>query len=200
MNPRMQKRDKKAEPAHARGAVLAFGKNCQRRSIILIFARALPALALLALVPASAHATYVYTWVLSTGPTLAATMRVPDAVIARGVIRAADLAGPSGFLANTPVGTFTTLSADSSLRVDPTSGALLISTNSLTATNGTDTLLLSATGFFIPTSRLQSRGKGIWKVTRLPGLPPQLQISFLGFADGHTQLQVTSTADMAFAI
>jgi hypothetical protein len=194
----MEKRETKAQPGHTRGAASAFGMNCQRRKAVLIFARRLTALALLtlgiaALMPSPASATYLYTWHNSSGPTLTASFRVPDSAIADGIITAAEIAVTTGFSADSSVGTFVALTGNSALAVDAVTGAIVRSTNSVTATNSADTLLVSAIGYLIPSSRVQPRGLGVWRVTHLADAPP-LDIAFYGFSNGHAQLLVTSVS------
>jgi hypothetical protein len=200
----MQKRETKAEPGHARGSASDFGKNCPRWKTVLIFARGLPALALLtlgipALMPSPTSATYLYTWHNSSGPTLTASFRVPDSAIADGIITAAEIVSAPGFSADSSVGTFVKLTGDSALAVDAVTGAIVRSTNSVTATNSADALLVSAIGYLIPTSPVQPRGLGVWRVTHLAVAPP-LDIAFYGFSNGQAQLLVTSSSPATFTV
>jgi len=200
----MQKRETKAEPGQARAAVPAFGKNCQRRETLFIFARGLPALALLtlgilALMPSPASASYLYIWHTANGPTLNASFRVPDSAIADGIVTAPEMAAAPGFSADSPAGKFNQLTSDSALAVDPLTGVVLRSTNSVTATNSTETLLVSAIGYFIPTSRDQPRGIGAWRVTHLAE-PAPLDIAFDGFENGQARLLVTSGTPATFTV
>jgi hypothetical protein len=149
----------------------------------------------------NASATYLYSWVSTTGPMLTASFQVPDSTVATGLIDASALSTAPGFTASAPDGVFNNVTADSALDVDPLTGVVLLNTtNSITATNSTDTLLLSAIGYFVPTSRLQSRGKGTWKVTHMSDLQSPPRIIFIGFTNGQPLLRVTATADVRFAI
>jgi hypothetical protein len=157
------------------------------------------ALGVVALTPGQASATFLYAWQTSSGPTLAASFRVPDSAIADGTISAAEMSTTPGFTADSSVGTFVELTGGSALAVDPATGAIVRSTNSVMATNSLDTLLISAIGYFIPTSRVQPRGTGVWRVTHLADSPP-IDIAFYGFSNGYAQLLVTSGSDTTFTV
>jgi len=157
------------------------------------------ALGMAAFTPDEGSAAFLYNWHTASGPTLNASFRVPDSAIADGIITAAEMAAAPGFSADSPVGTFNQLTSDSALTVDPTTGGVLRSTNSVTATNTTETLLVSAIGYFIPTSREQPRGLGAWRVTHLAESVP-LDISFSGFDNGQAQLLVWSASPATFTV
>ena len=158
------------------------------------------ALALAALAPGQAAADLLYTWHAERGPALSASFWVQDTAIAGGMLTPANMMTSPGFRAATSTGVFTNLTSDSALQVDTVSGAVLDSTNLLTATNATDTLLLSATGWLIPTTPLESHGLGYWTVTRVAVGTPVLSLTFLGLTNGQAQLQVSASPDMAFTV
>lgn len=175
-------------------------RHWARRNVWRKSAAGLASLLLVLTTGGTARATYEYSWLTTSGPTVRATFRVPDYAITNGVLTAASMSTPPSFSASTPVGPFSNLTADSALEVDPVTGAVVASTNNITATNSTDTLLLSASGYFIPTSILQPRGRGTWRVTHVIEVPPPTQVSLLGFTNGQAQLKVTCTADTTFTI
>jgi len=172
-------------------------KTGQRRLLASVVA--VTTLVLGTMAPGKAQAKFMYRWLTTSGPTLSASFEVPDAAVSNGVVQASDLSFPPGFAANTSVGKFTNLVAGSCLAVDPVTGGVVASTNSITATNATDTLLLSDSGYFIPSSPLQPRGRGKWNVTHVADQLP-LQITFLGFTNGQAQLKVACPADISFIL
>lgn len=149
------------------------------------------------LLASNVMAAYEYTWLTTSGPSIHATFRVADSVVASGVISAADI---SGFTATTPVGTFTNVTAGSALGVNPATGLVMASTNGITATNLTDTLMISRSAFYVPSSLLQSKGKGVWTVTRLSDIHPNLRLGLPSFSNGQPQLQISSDADTSFIL
>jgi hypothetical protein len=199
MNQIMAEQRTQAEPGRAGGASPIIAGTRDSHSVVNYLCGAV-ALGILALAPSRASATLIYAWHTTTGPTLSASFRVPDSAILDGTVTAAEIAAGSGFTASTPAaGTFVSLTADSGLGVDPTSGTVLSSTYSLTATNSSDVLQLGSTGFFIPTTRPQAQGRGLWNVTHLLDSAP-LQISFVGFTNGLSQLRVTAGTNATFEV
>jgi hypothetical protein len=148
----------------------------------------------------SASAGFLYEWFNTSGPIVKAWFLASDAVVASGLIQASAISPAPGFRAQTPAGNFTSLTPDSAMSVDPVSGAVLASSHSLTATNATDTLLMSSSGYFIPTSQLQTRGKGRWNVMHIADNPPAPSLSFLGFTNGQPQLVVSYAANGTFVL
>src|SRR5437868_15550913 len=92
---------------------------------------------------------------------------------------------------------FTQLKDGSALGVDPVTGEVFSSANYLTATNATDVLLISAGGFQVPSSRLQSHGLGHWSVTHSPDV---CRLTFLGRTNGHAALLVTANTEVTFIL
>ena len=150
------------------------------------------------LASADAGAVYLYDWQPSSGSYFRSSFQVPDAAIGGGLITAPNM---KAFSAMTEVGAFTTLEPSSSLAVNPTNGVVdVASSDECTSTNGTDTLLVSASGFSVPTSRLLPCGRGTWAVIHVPDPVVPLQLASLNLSNGHMQFQVTSSSNVTFAI
>ena len=157
-------------------------------------------LALLLQLHSPAWATYLYTWNSVKGPVFEASFQVADAAIADAVITASEILVPPGINASSTAGIMTQLTADSALGVDPATGNVVDSAHSMILTNAQDTVLLSAVGYFIPTSRLQSRGKGNWQVTHYATDPAPFRMTFLSYSRSQVILQVTASPDVPFTL
>jgi len=193
----MQKRDTKAEPRNDGGVSLILGKNQRLRRSLRASSIGLFAILLMAMTPGKVSAVFLYEWLTTRahGSTLQASFVAPDAAISNGMIQASSISSPPGFKASTPAGVFTNLLPGSALAVDPVTGQVLASGNSLTAANPTYTLLMSDSGYSISNSLPQVYGSGIWRVSYVAGSSPQPRLTFLGFASGQPQLLVTRTVD-----
>jgi hypothetical protein len=147
-----------------------------------------------------ASADYIYRWLATSGSDPHASFRVADTAIADGLISAEEVLSPPGFSADTVAGLFTQLAASSSLAVDAVSGApIYAATNQFIATNATDTLLISARSYFIPTAQTHPSGKGRWQVTHVSP-PVELQLISPALSGGYMQFLVTSPSNVTFAI
>jgi hypothetical protein len=158
------------------------------------------ALAVVALVADRASATFIYTWRTTSGSILSASFQVVDSAVADGVISASEMSMPPGFSADSAVGVFTNLTADSAIVVNPVTGAVVASTYGLTATNSKDTLVVGVNAFYIPTSNLSTQGRGNWRVTHLAEIVPPLHIAVVGITNQQVHLLVTSSSNTSFSV
>jgi hypothetical protein len=141
------------------------------------------------MIPSSASARYGYTWVSwvsRTDPAFEVSYAVSDDAIKDGTITPEEIPAPEGVSAK--------LVAGSVLAVDSRTGAVVTSTNSLTATNPQNTPLLSASGFLVPASRRQSHGHGRWNVIDAPDSANSLMYPGMT-TNTHPELQFTDSAN-----